>query len=143
MQTSDILPPFFAMMLVTLLVWGYMYARRLAYVRAQHIDAQALATPEKLNALLPESINTASNNLKNLFELPVLFYAVCLYLYASHGVDALNVYCAWAFVAFRALHSVVHCTANSVLPRFGAYLLAAIALWTMVVRSALSVFATA
>jgi hypothetical protein len=143
MQTSDILPPLFAMMLLTLLVWVYMYARRLAYLGAQRIDAQALTTPEKLNALLPESVNNASNNLKNLFELPVLFYAVCLYLYASHGVGALDVYCAWAFVALRTLHSVVHCSVNTVLLRFGTHFLAATVLWTMVVRAALLAFATA
>jgi hypothetical protein len=36
----------------------------------------------------------------------------------------------------RAIHSAIQCTINLVLPRFLAYALASLALWTMVIRSA-------
>ena len=41
-------------------------------------------------------------------------------------------------VAFRAIHSLVHCTYNRVMHRFSAYLVAALALWAMWVRLALA-----
>jgi hypothetical protein len=44
---------------------------------------------------------------------------------------------AWVFVAFRALHSAVHCTINIVMLRFYLYLVSTLAVWFMVVRAAL------
>ncbi|MDO5652979.1 MAG: MAPEG family protein [Brachymonas sp.] len=129
-----ILQPVAALFLLTGLVWFFMYARRLAYLTRHGIDPQALVTPEQLNATLPANINSASNNLKNLFELPVLFYALCGLLFAMQKVDAAFLYAAWAFVALRAVHSFIHCTVNIVKFRFAAYLLSSMALWFMVAR---------
>ena len=42
---------------------------------------------------------------------------------------------AWVFVGFRVLHSVMHCTLNIVNVRFALYLVAALALWFMLLRS--------
>ena len=36
-------------------------------------------------------MSNPSDNLKNLFEMPVLFYALSLYLYATSQVDGLYV----------------------------------------------------
>jgi hypothetical protein len=77
-----------------------------------------------------------SDNLKNVFELPVLFYALVLLLYVTNRVDGVYVVAAWVFVVFRFAHSVVHCTFNRVLVRFYCYLAASLALWIMVLRAA-------
>ncbi len=132
-----ILIPFFGMMLLTGIVWVYMYVRRLSYNFANRVHPQSLTTPEAVARLLPESVNNPSYNLKNLFELPVLFYAVCLYLYVAGGADAGHIFCAYAFLGLRIVHSAIHCTVNRVVPRFFVYIAAAIFLWVMVVRSAL------
>jgi hypothetical protein len=137
---SIIFKPFAAMLLLTLAVWVFLYVRRLSAMYTQKIDPQAFTTPDRVSATLPESVQYPAYNLRNLVELPVLFYAVCLALYISNGVDMLHVQLAWAFVAMRALHSLVHCTVNIVKLRFTFYFLASLALWTMVVRFALSVF---
>jgi hypothetical protein len=79
-----------------------------------------------------------SDNLKNLFELPVIFYAAVLYLYVTRQVDALHLGAAWIFFAFRVLHSVVHCTFNHIKLRFFLYLVSSLALWLMVIRIALT-----
>ena len=91
--------------------------------------------PEKGAALFPEQVNWPAYNLKNLFELPVLFYALCLYLYVSQSVDPVFVWSGWAYVGLRAAHSLVHCTVNIVKLRFAAYLLSSLVLWFMVVRA--------
>lgn len=135
-----ILQPVAALFLLTALVWLFMYARRLSFILGNSIDPQSLATPEQLSARLPESINNASNNLKNLFELPVVFYALCVVLLVSQTIDALYLNCAWAFFALRVLHSLIHCTVNIVNLRFLAYILSSLVLWFMVVRLALSIF---
>ena len=123
------------MMLLTLVVWVYMYARRLGFLRGQRIDLRTVDTPVKADAVIPANVHLASHNLRNLFELPVIFYALCLYLYASDSVDRTHLATAWCFLAFRMLHSLIHCSYNDVRHRFFAYAVAAIALWTMVIRT--------
>ena len=137
-DSRAILAPFLAMMLLTALVWAYMYTRRLTYIKANRIPPQDLATPEKAAALLPEAVALPANNLRNLLELPVLFYALCLYLYVTRSADGLQVTAAWTFVALRAAHSVIHCTVNIVVLRFLSYFAAALVLWFMLTRAVLS-----
>ncbi len=138
MNSTAILLPFFGVMLLTLAVWIYMYIRRIAYLVHENIDLRTVDTPDKAAAVVPDNISLASHNLKNLFELPVLFYAVCLYLFISDSVDGIYLFTAWWFFALRVIHSVIHCSYNKVEHRFAAYVLASIALWVMVLRAALS-----
>jgi hypothetical protein len=139
MDQQLILQPVAAMFLLTAAVWAFMYARRLPFILRNGIDPQSISTPELLNARIPAPINHASNNLKNLFELPVVFYALCTALVVAGHVDTLYLQAAWAFVGIRAAHSLVHCTVNVVSLRFTAYFLSSLVLWFMVVRFALAV----
>jgi hypothetical protein len=75
--------------------------------------------------------------LKNLFEIPVIFYASALYLFVSNQVDESYVGAAWVFVVFRALHSAVHCTFNLVMLRFYLYLVSTVAVWFIATRALL------
>ena len=68
----------------------------------------------------PPKVNAPSDNLKNLFEMPVLFYALASMLFVTEQVDSGYVVAAWVFAAFRIAHSAVHCTVNIVMLRFGA-----------------------
>ncbi len=140
MTGSEIFAPFTAMLVLTFAVWVYMYATRIRYMVSHRIDAQRMTTPDRAMELLPDSINYAAYNLRNLAELPVAFYALCLMLYVTGQVDAVYVAAAWAFFVFRALHSVVHCTFNRVIVRFGFYMLSALALWFMLLRAAAGIF---
>jgi hypothetical protein len=85
-------------------------------------------------------VSNPSDNFKNLFEVPVLFYALALYLFATNQVDAAYVTAGWIFVAFRVLHSAVHCTFNLVMLRFYLYLFSTLAVWFIAIRAALSHF---
>ena len=129
--------PFLLMMLLTLIVWVYMYARRIPFIQSLDLEPDEL-TPEALARHSPPAVSNPSDNLKNLFELPILFYAMVLYLHVTQQVDGVHVACAWIFVGFRALHSAVHCTVNIVLLRFVLYAISASALWLMVLRALLA-----
>ena len=141
MDSSAIFAPFFVMMFLTLVVWAYMYARRIPFINSLKLKPDDLAKPGELARLSPPAVSNPSDNLKNLFEIPVLFYALALFLFVTNRVDALYLAAAWVFVAFRAAHSLVHCTFNHVLLRFSLYLVAAVAVWFMLVRAALDYFA--
>ena len=137
---AAIFGPFFAMMVLTLVVWVYMYIRRIAFITGNRLNSQDLAVPGKLAQLSPPSVSISSDNLKNLFEIPVLFYALALYLFVSNHVDATYVMAAWIFVAFRAAHSAIHCTVNIVIVRFYIYAFSTLTLWFMMLRAALNYF---
>jgi hypothetical protein len=135
MDQADILVPFFGTMLLTVVVWFYMYARRLPFVLTSKLSPREMTRLE-LERLSPPQVANPSDNLKNLFELPTIFYAVVLYLYASTQVDNYYLTAAWIFFVFRILHSAVHCSFNFVPLRFWLYVISALALWSMVLRMA-------
>src|SRR4051794_18865925 len=111
MEPQSIFAPFFAQMLLTLVVWIYMYARRIPFIVSSGLNPDQM-TPAEFTRLSPPGVSNPSDNLKNLFEIPTLFFALVLYLFVTQRVDFIYVAGAWAFVAFRVLHSLVHCTVN-------------------------------
>ena len=120
MPQTAIFGPLFAVMLLTLVVWIVGLAVPGTYRLWAFADLRRLEIPGELARVSPAAISNPSDNLKNLFELPVLFYALGLIL----------------FVGFRAAHSAVHCKFNRVMLRFYCYLAASLALWFMVLRAA-------
>ncbi|MFC1796355.1 MAPEG family protein [Pseudomonadota bacterium] len=115
-----ILLPLLALVFLTFVIWVYMYVTRLSEIRRKRIDPQDLDTRVHGQALLTESPRQA-DNLKNLFELPVLFYVAALLSMVLMIQDPFLVQLAWGYVALRYVHSFVHCTYNRVMHRFMAY----------------------
>lgn len=137
---SNIFLPFFGTMILTFVVWIYMYVRRLSYLHANKVDHASIATPVAGARVIPHEVSLAAYNLRNLLELPILFYAVCLYLFVTGNVDSVQIASAWWFFVFRVGHTVVHCTSNYVPLRFSLYILSSVGLWIMVVRAAVGAF---
>ncbi len=135
MNQATIFIPFFGLMLLTIIVWFYMYYLRISFMVANKIKAQALATNNDVHELMPPEISTPSENLTNLFELPILFYAICIYLYVTNQVDTAYVVLAYSFLGLRVAHSVIHCTNNKVLHRFYSYMLSSVVLWALILRA--------
>ena len=137
MAQTAIFGPFFATILLTFVVWVYMYVRRIRFLMSKAVDPKDMAVPGALAAISPPEVSNPSDNLKNLFEIPVLFYALALYLFVTNQVDGAYVVAGWVFVAFRVLHSAVHCTINIVMLRFYLYLFSTLAVWFIAGRAAL------
>ncbi len=139
MEQTAIFGPFFATMLLTLIVWVHMYFRRLHFINSNDFGPEDFS-PARFAELSPPGVSNPSDNLKNLFEMPVLFYALALYLFVTQQVDATYVGAAWVFVAFRVLHSAMHCSINIVPLRFVLYLLSSLSVWFIAARAALQQF---
>lgn len=103
---------------------------RVSELRAKRIHPQATAQSAQMASLTEDS--RAADNFRNLFEIPVLFYAlVGVALAVGHTPDWL-VMGSWGFVALRYLHSFIQCGYNRVfhrLPVFMAGFGLLIALW--------------
>lgn len=136
MDGQELFGPFFAVITLTFVVWVYMYIRRINFIVTHRIHPQKLTTPDKGAALISEQVNWAAYNFRNLFEIPVLFYVICLYLVTTGNVDTYYVVGGWLFFGFRALHSLVQCTVNIVRLRFTLYMAGTLVLWWMVIRAA-------
>ena len=111
--------PVLAQVALTLAVWIALYVQRLGEMGRRRIDPQSVAT-SRLAAGVLENV-AAADNFRNLFEVPVLFYAVVPLLVLAQAVTATAVALAWGFVALRALHSIIHLSYNRVVHRFCAY----------------------
>ena len=111
-----------AMVALIAVVWTRMYAVRLTEIRRRGINLQALATRRSASHLLKNT--AAADNFGNLFEVPVLFFAVCLALPLSGAVTATQLLLAWTFVSLRAVHSFIHLGSNRVIHRFAVHVLA-------------------
>ena len=120
--------PCAAMVGLTALVWLKLYWDRIGEMRARRIDAQALATARATGQLERPQ---AAENFRNLFEVPVLFYLLCVALVLNGGSTPGFVAAAWAYVGLRALHSVVHVTYNRVMHRFLVYVASTLLLFGM------------
>jgi len=133
---SMIFAPMFCMFLLTFTVWIYLYARRIPFIQRSNLSPEQL-TPVEFERIAPPEVANPSDNFKNLFEIPVLFYALCIYLFVTSEVDITYLIAAWVFVMFRVAHSAVHCTVNIVILRFWLYATATAAFWFMAARAGL------
>ena len=129
MNRDPIWLPCTAMVLVTALVWVKLYADRLGEMRSKHIDPQSLATVRAAAGRLENT--QAADNFRNLFEVPVLFYVLCVALAVTGGSTPGFVAAAWAFAGLRASHSLIHVTYNRVLHRFLVYVASTVLLFGM------------
>lgn len=115
-----------AMVLLTFLVGIRLFAVRVREMKEQRVHPQTASTSlqmaNKLNNV------QAADNFKNLFEVPVLSYALCAVALAVLHVPAWLAFGAWLFVVLRFAHSLIHCTYNKAMHRFPVFMLGFIVL---------------
>lgn len=125
----QILWPVLAQVALTVVVWIALYLARLGEMRARRIDPQAVKTSRHAAGVLDNV--AAADNFRNLFEIPVLFYALVPLLLFTHQVTTAELALAWSFVALRACHSAIHIGYNRVVHRFTAYVLSTLCVFAM------------
>ncbi len=81
-----------------------------------------------------EAILKAQNHLRNLTEIPPLFYVVGLAIMINAKIDSLFVLLAWSYVLLRIGHGLVHLSFNKVPPRFFFFGLSNLVLLVMWIR---------
>ena len=125
---SHFLTPVLALIIWTLVILLVMYKRRIPAMNAISKRTQDFIDNPKLGEKLPASARWAANNYNHLHESPTIFYALMFTIFLMDKVTPLALYCAWAFVVIRIIHSIVHITSNKVIVRFSLFLLSMIAL---------------
>ena len=134
MNPAAILYPAIVLVFWTFAVLLLVRRRRFRAAREGRIRARDFALGESAN--VPDDVRIPNRNYMNLLELPVLFYFGCVVVYITGKVDAWSVGLAWAYVATRIVHTVVHVTYNHVIHRlycFAASVFVLMALWVRIV----------
>jgi hypothetical protein len=118
--TTSVLFACAAMLLLVCIVSARLIAVRAKESSEKRLHPQKLANSKQVAELLPRSTQV-SDNYRNLFELPVLFYLLCALIVGTHTESAVLTYGVWFFVALRYAHSFIHCTYNKVMHRFPVF----------------------
>ena len=130
MTQTDILLPMLLLIGWTLCVLGLLPYRRFRAAAAGQVNPGDFRYGE--SERVPADVRLPNRNLINLFEMPVLFYALSLTAYITATVDPWMLRLAWAYLALRVLHSVVHIGYNNVMHRLTVFALSngvLLALW--------------
>ncbi|TPK74706.1 hypothetical protein FJ930_06755 [Mesorhizobium sp. B2-4-15] len=124
MNQTAIFWPMLAHVLLIYIVYAVLGRRRYFAVRS----GEAKAGQYKARSTEPVSSVTVASNLINQFELPVLFYVLCLALHLTNGVNYLTLALMWIFVLTRYVHAWIHLTSNSLRLRNRSFVLGAVVL---------------
>ena len=133
----QILYPMLALFALTFAVLVMTGRARFKAGFARRVKASDFSYGESAN--VPPDVALPNRNLMNLLETPMLFYVVCLALYATRTVDALAVYLAWGYFALRLGHSAIHLTYNNVYHRLSIFAASNALLAILWVRWALAI----
>ena len=120
-NTYNLLLAALAMVLLTFVVAVRVLYCRVREMRQKRLHPQKAATSKLMTANL-EDIQ-AADNFRNLFETPVLFYALVACAVAAAYVPPWLLLGAWLYFALRAVHTIIHCTYNNVMHRLFVFAL--------------------
>jgi len=127
-EHTILLPPT-VLAFLTGFVWLRMGSDRLGELRSRRIHPQQVATAKQMGETL-QNVQSA-DHFRNLFEVPVLFYALCGFLAITKLTTLLLLACAWGYVVLRAAHAYIHLTHNKVVRRFQTFVASTIVLYVM------------
>ena len=111
-MNAEIFIPMYYMVLLTASVFllSTLIRFKNVLVDKSHTGSELMKIP--LPASAAQITKQADRNLINLFEFPILFYAICVVLYVTGKVDAYFVVLAYWFVGLRVAHSFYHIFIN-------------------------------
>ena len=125
-----ILWPTFALVALIYVIWLVMYVQRFALMKRTPPTPEDFATMD-VGRRYFAPVEMPAANLINLFEMPVLFFALVPLLLITQQANPIQVALAWAYVLLRAVHSVVQIVIRRVPLRFMVYVLSCAVLSAM------------
>ena len=141
-MTRDwIFVPVIVQVLMTLLIYVRLIKVKIREVRAGRVDKTRSALHEEAWG---DAVLQINNNIRNQFELPVLFYVMAAILWAMDSVNGLAIAAAFLFVLSRIAHALIHLGSNYVPNRRRTFtvgwwvlmFMALLVLWELVRRAA-------
>ena len=138
--STEILSPVVALLLLTSVVWAWMYITRIPAVRKAGMKLDPNLPKGQQMSELPAQVRWKADNYNHLLEQPTLFYAVALTLALLGGGEGLNVTLAWCYVGLRVVHSLQQALWNKIEVRFVLFFISSLILITLILRAAILVW---
>jgi len=138
--TTDILAPVTALLLLTCVVWAWMYVTRIPAIAKMGMKLDPNLPKGQQMSELPPRVRWKADNYNHLLEQPTMFYAVALTLALLGAGDGTNVTLAWCYVGLRVVHTLHQTLWNKIEVRFLIFSLSSLVLIAMVVRAALLIW---
>lgn len=107
-----------AMVAVTFVVMTIMFLSRVHSIRTQAVKISYYGL---FQGNAPDYVEKATRHFSNMFQMPVLFYAVTVLCIAVGLVTPALSLLAWLYVAARSVHAIIHLTYNNVTHRLAAF----------------------
>jgi hypothetical protein len=124
---QSVLAPVLALIIWSLLIWTWMYVKRIPAMCKAGVKPQDARFPGSLSGL-PDDARQAADNYNHLMEQPTIFYALAFLTYLVGQQNDYTAALAWSYVVLRVLHSLVQVTINLVPLRFLLFALSTFAL---------------
>ena len=118
MNRDLVLIPVLVQVLLTLATYVFLIKAKIRSLRANTVDRARL--PLHDNAW-PEDVMKINNNIRNQFEVPVLFYVLAFALWMLDAVGVIALVAAWLFALSRIVHAWIHIGSNFVPNRRRAF----------------------
>lgn len=110
--------PVIALVALTFGIMVLMGRRRFSAIRSGKIPPGYFKDYQQREPfLIPAEVQVASRNYVNLFEMPILFYALIPLIIVTDLADNVTLTFSWLFVISRYAHSILHVTTNKLMMR--------------------------
>ncbi|MEH6589080.1 MAG: MAPEG family protein [Halioglobus sp.] len=138
--STEILGPVIALLLLTSIVWAWMYLTRVPAVSKMKMKLDPHLPKGEQMSQLPASVRWKADNYNHLLEQPTMFYAVALTLALLGAGGGLNATLAWVYVGLRVVHSLQQTLWNKIEVRFVLFVLSSLVLITLILRAAMIIW---
>lgn len=134
MSVQMVLAPVFALVFLIFAVMFGMFRVRTQAIKTKEVRISQIAVGQDA---WPKQATQVANTYVNLFEMPVLFFALIALALPLRQADLVIVLLSWVYVALRYMHAAVYIRSNHLGYRFGFFAASALVLLAMWVYFAL------
>lgn len=130
MNQTIIFYPLLIQIILILVLYILLGIEKSKAVKAGNVDRKKTALH---NDAWPDHVLKVSNNIRNQFETPTLFFVLSLVLFSLKAVDMTVMILCCAYVASRIVHAYIHITSNYVPKRLAVFMIGCFILIILVV----------
>ena len=139
MTSNLILLPALAQILLTIIVYGALAVAKARALKRSVVDPARRGLHDDA---WPDSVLQINNNIRNQFEVPVLFYVLTIVLWQLNATGVLAQSLAWLFVVSRYVHAYIHTGSNYVPMRRRVFMFGCVVVLAMAGRALWAVLAS-
>ncbi len=120
---------------------------RLLYMAAKYAQSKKVKLSQfrMYEGEFPDRLRSARQQFQNMFEIPILFYLLCLLNMFFNNYNQLDIILCWCFVVFRVLHFFIRLQNQktiNIIPRTLVFIISLIFLTTGWISLLINTFVT-